>query len=57
MCLGQQVARLEGRVILEELLAAFPDYEVDEAAIVPERSEFVAGYVSVPITFEASGAE
>ena len=51
VCLGQQIARLEGRVILEELLAAFPDYEVDESEVVPERSEFVAGYVSVPIRF------
>ena len=52
VCLGQQVARLEGRVILEELLAAFPDYAVDEQEVVPEQSEFVAGYVSVPIHFE-----
>ncbi|MCE2392831.1 MAG: cytochrome P450, partial [Proteobacteria bacterium] len=54
VCLGQQVARLEGRVILEELLAAFPDYAIEESEIVPERSEFVAGYVSVPIHFDPS---
>ena len=27
-------------------------YELDESEVVPERSEFVAGYVSVPIRFD-----
>lgn len=50
-CLGQQVARLEGRVMLEELLRAIPSYQVDESAVVPARSDFVAGYLSMPISF------
>ena len=50
-CLGQQVARLEGRVMLEELLREIPSYKVDEAAVVPARSDFVAGYLTMPITF------
>lgn len=49
VCLGQHAARLEARVMYEELLASAPDYVLDEDEIVPERSEFVAGYVSVPI--------
>ena len=52
VCLGQHAARLEARVMYEELLAAWPDYTLEESEIVPERSEFVAGYVSVPIHFE-----
>ena len=36
----------------EELLAAAPGYGLEESEVVPERSEFVAGYVSVPIHFE-----
>ena len=52
VCLGQWVARLEGRVMLEELLREIPDYQVDEEAVVPARSDFVAGYLEMPITFE-----
>lgn len=52
VCLGQSVARLEGRVMLEELLREIPDYQVDEDAVVPARSDFVAGYLEMPITFE-----
>jgi len=52
VCLGQHAARLEARVMYEELLSAWPDYTLEESEVVPERSEFVAGYVSVPIHFE-----
>ena len=38
--------------MFEELLSAIPEYHIDESEVVPERSEFVAGYVSVPITFQ-----
>ena len=54
VCLGQHAARLEAKVMYEELLAAIPEYEVPEEAIVPARSEFVAGYLEMPIAFEAS---
>ena len=52
VCLGQQVARLEGRVMLEELLRAIPDYVVEEAHVVRARSDFVAGYLEMPISFD-----
>ena len=52
LCLGQHAARLEARVAYEELLARIPDFEVNEAEVVPARSEFVAGYLEMPIQFE-----
>ena len=51
VCLGQHAAKLEAKVLLEGLLGAVPEYDLDESEVVPERSEFVAGYVSVPIHF------
>ncbi len=54
VCLGQHAAKLEAKVLYQELLAAVPEYDLDENEIVPERSEFVAGYVSVPIHFQHS---
>ena len=50
-CLGANVAQLEGRVLFEELLAAAPDYAIDEDRIVPIRSEFFRGYDALPIVF------
>jgi hypothetical protein len=51
MCLGSHVAKLEGRVLLEEVLRGMPEYEVDEQAAVRLRSEFFRGYASLPIRF------
>jgi cytochrome P450 len=53
VCLGQHVARLEARIMYEELLRAVPDYEVAEGEVVAARSDFVAGYLAMPITFAA----
>jgi cytochrome P450 len=49
VCLGAHVARLEGRVILEELLARFPDYALDESRLVYRRADQIQGLVSAPI--------
>ena len=49
MCLGAHVARLEGRILLEELLRAFPEYEVEETKAVRLRSEFFRGFARLPI--------
>lgn len=50
-CLGLHVARLEGRVCLEELLARIPEYEVDLARAERVRTEFVQGFAALPIRF------
>ncbi len=48
VCLGASLARLEGRIFVEEFLARFPDYAVTGA---PERvlSTTVAGIRSLPV--------
>ena len=48
VCLGASLARMEGRIFLEELLARYPTYEVAGAA---ERvaSTTVAGIRSLPV--------
>jgi cytochrome P450 len=48
-CLGQALARLEGRLVLDELLRRFPDFDADL-----ERAEFMyhadnRGYSSLPL--------
>ena len=48
-CLGAALARLEGRVALEETLARFPEWEVDHAAAVRLHTSTVRGYKEVPI--------
>jgi cytochrome P450 len=50
LCLGAALARLEARVVFEELLVRFPDYEIaGEAEWLP--SSLVRGPHAVPITF------
>lgn len=48
-CLGAFMARMEGRVLLEETLRAAPGYEVLEAECVRPPTDFVQGYSSFPI--------
>ena len=50
-CLGINVARLEARVCLEELLRRIPDYEVDLEGAERLQTEFVQGYWKLPITY------
>jgi cytochrome P450 len=50
-CLGLHVAKMEGKVALEELLAAAPEYEVDLPRVERLRTEFVQGYAKLPIRF------
>lgn len=47
-CLGAALARLEGRVGLEEFAATFPRYEVDEAGTRRVHQSNVHGFASVP---------
>jgi len=51
LCLGMHVARVEARVALEELLRRIPDYAVREAECERTRTEYVQGWLRLPIEF------
>jgi len=48
-CLGAALARLEGRVALDEVLQRFPEWEVDEANAVQARTSTVRGWERLPV--------
>lgn len=48
-CLGAALARLEGRVALEETLKRFPRWEVDRDRAVMSHTSTVRGYKEVPL--------
>ena len=48
-CIGKTLARQECRIAFEELLARFPDYEVDVANLEWSHNNNVRGYAKVPI--------
>jgi cytochrome P450 len=50
-CLGAALARLEGRIALEEALGRFPEWTVDTDAAVPLHTSTVRGYTKLPIRF------
>lgn len=52
-CLGAALARMEGKVALEEIFRRVPDYEVDHEAKVRFHSSNVTGWRQLPITFPA----
>ncbi len=49
-CVGAALARLEGRIALEETLARFPTWDVDHDHAVRLHTSTVRGYARVPIT-------
>ena len=49
-CLGASLARLEGRVALEEVLERFTDWEIDDDNVVMGTSTGVRGYESLPVS-------
>ncbi len=49
-CIGSALARLEGRIALEQTLARFGDWDVDESKIDWVHTSTVRGYHRVPIT-------
>jgi cytochrome P450 len=48
-CLGAALARMEGRVALEEILGRFPTWEVDRSAVSYVATNTVRGPSSVPV--------
>ncbi len=50
-CLGAALARLEGRIALEETLRRIPEWTVDLERAVPLHTSTVRGYTRLPIAF------
>jgi len=48
-CLGAALARIEGRVALEEVLARWPDWQVDHDRAVMARTSTVRGWERLPV--------
>jgi cytochrome P450 len=48
-CLGAALARMEGRVALEEVLDRFPSWELDEAGAERAHTSTVRGYHRLPV--------
>ncbi len=51
-CLGLHIAQVEGRVALEEAIAAMPGYRVDEAASRKHKTEYVKGWSNLVVTIQ-----
>ncbi len=49
-CLGAALARLEGRVALDEVLDRFPTWEVDHDNAIQARTSTVRGWETLPVT-------
>jgi len=48
-CLGASLARIEGRVALEEVLERWPDWQVDHDRAVMARTSTVRGWERLPV--------
>ena len=48
-CIGAALARMEGRIAIEEALARYPEWEVDEAGCQRLHTSTVRGWVNVPV--------
>jgi cytochrome P450 len=53
-CLGAALARLEGRVVLEEVLKRFPEWEVNEASARLGVTSTFRGWERLPVTVTAT---
>ena len=52
-CIGLHVARKEGEIAVQELLARFPKYEVDTTGLQTYATEFVKGYSAMPVRLQS----
>lgn len=50
-CMGSALARLEGRIALEEILKRFPEWEADVSNARLSPTSTVRGWESMPATF------
>ncbi len=50
LCLGAALARLEGRIALDEVLQRFPDWEVDYDRARRARTSTVRGWETLPVS-------
>jgi cytochrome P450 len=50
LCLGAALARLEGRVALDEVLNRFPDWEINYDQALQARTSTVRGWEKLPVT-------
>jgi cytochrome P450 len=48
-CLGAALARLEGRIALEEILKRFPEWDVETSAAKLSSTSTVRGWESLPV--------
>lgn len=48
-CLGAALARLEGRIALEELISRFPDWHIERAAAMRAHTSTVRGWERLPL--------
>ena len=48
-CLGAALARMEGKIALEETLKRYKNWTVDKAHAVPLHTSTVRGYLELPI--------
>jgi cytochrome P450 family 142 subfamily A polypeptide 1 len=55
-CLGQALARLELKVMFEQLLTRMPDIELreDSSALPRRRANFISGLEQMPVSFSPS---
>jgi cytochrome P450 len=53
-CIGEHLARLEMRIVAEELLRRVPEYTLTPGATIPMRTALVRGPLSLDVTWEAA---
>lgn len=50
-CLGAHFAKMEGKIMLEEVMRRMPEYRIDHSGAKLLRTEFVRGHLELPFEF------